>query len=59
MKALIAKNLLGHVNMDVNVSIASCLSEITRIIAPNAAYDDDIMKDIFRQIVGAFKNLIG
>ncbi|PKU84569.1 hypothetical protein MA16_Dca017956 [Dendrobium catenatum] len=53
MKELITKDLLGHSNMDVKVSIASCLSEITRIITPNASYDDDI----FRLIIGAFKNL--
>ncbi|KAH0469044.1 hypothetical protein IEQ34_002276 [Dendrobium chrysotoxum] len=56
MKALIAKDLLGHSDMDVNISIASCLSEITRITAPDAPYDDDIM-ELFGLIVGAFKNL--
>ncbi|KAL0926937.1 hypothetical protein M5K25_003193 [Dendrobium thyrsiflorum] len=42
--------------MDVKVSIASCLSEIIRITVSDAPYDD-IMKDIFGLIVGAFKNL--
>ncbi|KAH0459115.1 hypothetical protein IEQ34_011929 [Dendrobium chrysotoxum] len=59
MKALIVKDLLGHLKMDVKVSITSFLSEITRITEPDAPYDDEIMKDIFGQIVGAFKNLIG
>ncbi|KAH0464888.1 hypothetical protein IEQ34_004991 [Dendrobium chrysotoxum] len=57
MKALITKDLLGHSNMDVKVFVASCLGEITRIIAPDAPYDDDTMKEIFELIVGAFKNL--
>ncbi|KAH0464464.1 hypothetical protein IEQ34_007250 [Dendrobium chrysotoxum] len=57
LKALIANDLLGHSDMDVKVSIASCLSEITRITAPDAPYDDDIMKEIFGLIAGAFKNL--
>ncbi|KAH0452769.1 hypothetical protein IEQ34_017093 [Dendrobium chrysotoxum] len=53
MKALIAKDLLRHSDMNVKVSIASCLSGIT----PNAPYDDDIMKEIFGLIIGAFKTL--
>ncbi|KAH0463213.1 hypothetical protein IEQ34_007795 [Dendrobium chrysotoxum] len=57
IKALIAKDLLGHSDMDVNISIASCLSEITRIIGPDVPYDDDIMKEIFWLTVGALKNL--
>ncbi|KAI0513816.1 hypothetical protein KFK09_009847 [Dendrobium nobile] len=56
MKALIAKNLLGHSDMDVKVSIAYYLSEITRIIASDVPCND-IMKEIFWLIVGAFKNL--
>ncbi|KAH0466563.1 hypothetical protein IEQ34_003801 [Dendrobium chrysotoxum] len=57
MKALIAKDLLGHSEMDVKVCIASCLCEITRITTADAPYDDDIMKEIFGLIVGAFKDL--
>ncbi|KAH0466074.1 hypothetical protein IEQ34_006177 [Dendrobium chrysotoxum] len=44
IKALITKDLLGHSDMDVKVSIISCLSEITRITTPDAPYDDNIMK---------------
>ncbi|KAH0455654.1 hypothetical protein IEQ34_015686 [Dendrobium chrysotoxum] len=57
MKALISNDLLGHSDMDVNVSIASCLSEIIRITAPDAPYDDDTMKEIFELVVRTFKNL--
>ncbi|KAH0451464.1 hypothetical protein IEQ34_018763 [Dendrobium chrysotoxum] len=57
MKALIANDLLGYLDMDVKVSIASCFSEIIRITAPDTLYNDDIMKEIFRPIVGDFKNL--
>ncbi|KAK9141541.1 hypothetical protein Syun_010941 [Stephania yunnanensis] len=56
-KALIANYLLGHVNMDVKVAVASCISEITRISAPNAPYGDDQMKDIFQLLVSAFDGL--
>lgn len=44
MKGLTAKELLGHPDADVKVSVASCISEITRITAPEAPYDDDLMK---------------
>lgn len=44
MKALVAKELLGHSDIDVKVAVASCISEITRITAPEAPYDDDLMK---------------
>jgi len=43
-KALIANDLLRHSADDVKVSVASCISEITRITAPDAPYDDDQMK---------------
>ncbi|KAH0459506.1 hypothetical protein IEQ34_012320 [Dendrobium chrysotoxum] len=56
-QGLIAKDLLGHSDMDVKICIASYLIEITRITAPNAPYDADIIKEILGLIVGAFKNL--
>ncbi|KAK1293627.1 DNA mismatch repair protein MSH6 [Acorus calamus] len=57
LKALVAKELLRHSNTDVKVSVASCISEITRITAPDAPYEDDLMKEIFQMIVEAFENL--
>lgn len=44
IKALVADELLRHSNVDVKVALASCLSEITRITAPDAPYDDEKMK---------------
>lgn len=44
LKALVADKLLGHSDVDVKVAVASCISEITRITAPDAPYDDDQMK---------------
>lgn len=43
-KALVAEQLLRHSDPDVKVAVASCISEITRITAPDAPYDDDQMK---------------
>ncbi|XP_008794338.2 uncharacterized protein LOC103710418 [Phoenix dactylifera] len=57
MKALVAKEFLGHSDTDVKVAVASCISEITRITAPDAPYDDDLMKEVFQKIVEAFEKL--
>ncbi|KAE8056284.1 hypothetical protein FH972_013070 [Carpinus fangiana] len=57
LKALVADKLFRHSDVDVKVAVASCISEITRITAPDAPYDDDQMKDIFQLIVSSFENL--
>ncbi|GAB2215530.1 hypothetical protein Drorol1_Dr00019917 [Drosera rotundifolia] len=57
MKALVADVLLRHVDEDVKVAVAACISEITRITAPEAPYDDERMKDIFKLIVSSFGKL--
>lgn len=44
MKALISNQLLKHTDTDVKVSLASCMSELIRITAPDAPYDDAEMK---------------
>ncbi|XP_062219622.1 sister chromatid cohesion protein PDS5 homolog C-like isoform X3 [Phragmites australis] len=56
-KALVKKELFGHADPNVRLAVASCISEITRITAPDAPYDDDVMKDVFSLIVGAFQDL--
>ncbi|KAF8035749.1 hypothetical protein BT93_C1699 [Corymbia citriodora subsp. variegata] len=57
LKALVADQLFRHSDADVRVTIASCISEITRITAPEAPYDDDLMKEVFQLIVSSFENL--
>ncbi|KAL4584607.1 hypothetical protein LXL04_009211 [Taraxacum kok-saghyz] len=57
MGALISHDLLKHSDMDVKVSVASCLCEVSRITAPEPPYKDDIMKDIFQLNVQAFGEL--
>lgn len=44
MRALIADKLFKHTDIDVKVAVAACISEITRISAPEAPYNDDLMK---------------
>ncbi|XP_048133301.1 sister chromatid cohesion protein PDS5 homolog C-like isoform X2 [Rhodamnia argentea] len=56
-KALVANRLFRHSDVDVKVAVASCISEITRISAPEAPYDDDQMKEVFQLIVSSFQNL--
>ena len=57
VKALITNKLLRHAEMDVKVSVFSCLIEITRITAPDAPYRDEQMKEIFQLILAAFENM--
>ncbi|KAK7255137.1 hypothetical protein RIF29_28541 [Crotalaria pallida] len=57
MKALISDKLLRHTNEDVMISVTCCLTEITRISAPEAPYNDEQMKEIFKLIVAAFEKL--
>ncbi|KAL3500927.1 hypothetical protein ACH5RR_040020 [Cinchona calisaya] len=55
--ALVTDELLRHADVDVKVAVASCISEITRITAPDTPYDDDKMKDVFQLIVSSFEGL--
>ncbi|KAJ0253480.1 T24 [Hirschfeldia incana] len=57
MKALISADLLRNPDSDVRVYVVSCLTEIMRITAPEAPYNDDDMKDIFEVTVEAFGKL--
>lgn len=57
MNAMVARQLLRHPDVDVRVAVASCISEITRITAPEAPYDDEQMKEVFHLIVSSFENL--
>lgn len=57
MKELVGNKLLRHPDPDVKAALAACISEITRISAPDTPYDDDQMKEIFQLIVSSFENL--
>lgn len=57
MRALVSNDLFQHTDMDVRVAVASCVSEITRITAPEAPYDDEKMKGVFEMIVETFQGL--
>ncbi|KAJ0526128.1 putative sister chromatid cohesion protein Pds5 [Helianthus annuus] len=49
MRALIKDGLSKHSDVDVKVAVASCISEITRITAPGAPYDDNQMRGLADQ----------
>ncbi|KAG7597197.1 Armadillo-type fold [Arabidopsis suecica] len=57
MKALVSADLLRNPDSDVRVSVVSCLTEIMRITAPEAPYNDDQMKEIFQVTIEAFEKL--
>ncbi|GJR29890.1 phospholipase-like protein [Tanacetum coccineum] len=46
IKALIAEDLVRHSNMAVKISVACCICEIMRIMAPDSPYDDNQMKTV-------------
>ncbi|KAE8771343.1 Sister chromatid cohesion protein PDS5-like protein B [Hordeum vulgare] len=57
LTAVARKELLKHQDQDVKVLLATCFCEITRITAPEAPYNDDLLRTIFRLIVGTFGGL--
>ncbi|KAH7688320.1 Tudor/PWWP/MBT domain-containing protein [Dioscorea alata] len=57
INALVSEELFKHLDLNVKVGVASCISEITRITAPEAPYNDDLMKVVFHKIVETFKRL--
>lgn len=44
MKALMAKELLNHLDVDVKVSVALCFSQTLRLTAPTFSHDDEKME---------------
>ncbi|KAG5606692.1 hypothetical protein H5410_028184 [Solanum commersonii] len=57
MEVLVADGLLRHLDIDVKVSVASCISEIMRITAPDQPYDDSRLTDFFELAMLAFGKL--
>ncbi|XP_011073330.1 uncharacterized protein LOC105158314 [Sesamum indicum] len=57
MKALITDEILHHGDVSIQVAVASCFNELTRITAPDPPYEDDEMKVFFRLFMIAFKHL--
>ncbi|KAL9677720.1 hypothetical protein QQ045_005955 [Rhodiola kirilowii] len=56
-KALVINELLKHADIDVQVGVTACLTEISRIMAPDVPYIDELMKEVFRLTISAFEGL--
>ncbi|KAI3499028.1 hypothetical protein L1887_34820 [Cichorium endivia] len=54
---IVKPEYLKHEDKEVSLLVAICTCEITRITAPEAPYDDDVLKDIFHLFVSTFKGL--
>ncbi|CAI9783991.1 unnamed protein product [Fraxinus pennsylvanica] len=57
VNAIAKPELLKHQDPEVKLFVAACICEITRITAPEAPYDDDVLKDIFQLIASTFSGL--
>ncbi|PWA84097.1 Agenet-like domain-containing protein [Artemisia annua] len=57
LNAIVKPELLKHQDEEAKLLVATCICEITRITAPEAPYDDDVLKDIFRLFVSTFNGL--
>ncbi|CAA0816423.1 Tudor/PWWP/MBT superfamily protein [Striga hermonthica] len=57
MKALITDDILRHNDLKVQVVVASCFNELTRITCPDPPYGDDVMMGIFQLFMIAFGQL--
>lgn len=57
LNAIVKPELLKHHDREVKLFVAACICEITRITAPEAPYEDDVMKDIFQLTVSTFSGL--
>nr|GEX42431.1 phospholipase-like protein [Tanacetum cinerariifolium] len=57
IKALIAEELVRHSNMVVKISVACCICDIMRIMAPDTPYDDNQIKEFFELVVTVFEKV--
>ena len=49
LNAVAREELLKHRDEDVKVLLATCFCEITRITAPEAPYNDDVLRVTYHQ----------
>ncbi|XP_011082315.1 uncharacterized protein LOC105165116 isoform X2 [Sesamum indicum] len=57
MKGLISDKLLRHADENVQLAVASCFNELTRITAPKFPYNDEDMREIFKLFLVALRPL--
>lgn len=56
-EALISNTLLRHDEVDVRVTVVSCITEIIRVTAPNEPFNEVQMKDYFKLVNTAYRKL--
>ncbi|KAH9298700.1 hypothetical protein KI387_030382, partial [Taxus chinensis] len=54
---LARSNLLRHDEMDARLLVVTCISEVTRITAPNLPYDDTTMEEVYELMIENFQKL--
>ncbi|KAK9143021.1 hypothetical protein Syun_012421 [Stephania yunnanensis] len=54
LKALASENIREHSDVDVKVAATSCVSEITRITAPDAPLEEEQMRDLAKELLDTF-----
>lgn len=47
LNAIVKPELLKHQDKEVKLVVATCICEITRVMAPEAPYSDDVLKVFF------------
>jgi len=57
MGILISTMLTNYVDLDVQISLDSCLSELVDITAPNPPFEDELTKKFFQVLVSSFQGL--
>ncbi|KAL3617714.1 hypothetical protein CASFOL_038035 [Castilleja foliolosa] len=57
MAAMTTDELFRHADVNIQVAVASCLNEITRITAPTYPYPDKQMEEIFKLFMVALEEL--
>lgn len=57
MNAVIRNEVLNHQDLNVQVAVASCFSELTRISAPDLTYGDARMMVCYADILNFFSRI--
>ncbi|KAH9314411.1 hypothetical protein KI387_023038, partial [Taxus chinensis] len=57
MFQLIKPKIFWHEDVRVKIMVVTCIVEVKRVTTPNLPYSDDIMRDIFKHMVGSFQGL--
>ncbi|XP_073302399.1 sister chromatid cohesion protein PDS5 homolog D-like isoform X1 [Primulina huaijiensis] len=57
MQMLITDEILHHADVNIQIAVACCFTELTRISAPEYTYKDPYMKELFQLCVIVLKHL--